>query len=443
MFSKKIKLFTTAILSMSLLFVACGFVFSQADLETDYPIINGEQPLTTNTYLPAYVKYLFNFAIIACGLIVLAIIITAGSRYVSSRGNPSVNRNAREQIVAGLTGLLILLSSYIILYAINPKLTFFNLDLLTSDRTPFQPISNFDGIFVNTADELPLGTLIDNETTLANNPYSTYEGLLNSKRLERLEKTGDAINEANLKLERLIDKLRIESLALKNLGEIEKNQGLLLARYAAECKCSNCRSACDFTSFNPNDPDRRCSTCTDASCPGIDHCVHCVGPACPDTCPNRANMNNLISIAIPDTMDRIDAQQIIVEKEIKIVKLFAGAINAFLSKDTTVEIYEAAHLLEINSLLDAEAKELISKADRTGMKEVEQDYGSPQKIKEDMEKDLNILEDIEMTIKSNPFYIESYYSLTEIKKTEKIKIEEYQNGEIKPKNDPATFYFLK
>ncbi len=433
MFSKNLKIFITAILSISLLFIAGSFVFSQ-DLEINYPTINGEQPLTTNTYLPSYIKYIFNFAVIACGLIVLAIIITAGSRYVSSRGNPSVNRAAREQIVAGLTGLLILLSSYVLLSTINPKLTFFNLGLLTSDRTAFQPISNLDIVATTTANELPLGVLVNNKNSITGVTYSAYKGILNSKRLEGLKKTGKATEQANLKLEELVGKLRDESFKLKDLGLTLRTQGINLKKFSDKCACNdiNCSSNCSVSAPNT------CSSCNSIDCLQITVCSDCAG----DTCPDRNRMNELININIPDTVSRINAQQLIVEEERQRVRLFAGAINAFLSKDATVEAYEAANSAEIIASLSASTRDLISKADRSGMKEVEQDYGSPQKIKEDLERDLNSLQEIEMTIKLNPFSVVSYYSFIESKEM-KTEIEQYRNGEIDPGNDPATFYFLE
>ena len=106
---KKHRTFITATILSLLLILAGGFVFSQSGtryLEIDYPIIDGESPTSTKTFLHTYIKYIFNLAIIVCGLITLAVIVRAGAQYTASRGNPASLRDARDRIVCG--GVLIL-----------------------------------------------------------------------------------------------------------------------------------------------------------------------------------------------------------------------------------------------------------------------------------------------------------------------------------------------
>ncbi len=434
---KKHRTLITAIILSLLLLLAAGFVFSQTgrDLEVDYPIIDGESPTSTKTFLHTYIKYIFNFAILACGFITLAVIVRAGAQYTASRGNPASLRDARDRIVCGIVGLLILLSSYVILSTINPKLVFFTFTPLSHDPVVLQPTPIISLTPTSTAYEFPLGVLINNESSLVAAPYSTYEGILNPDRLERFEKTGDAVKRANVKLEELTKVLRDESKILRDLGKKLKDQSVTLQGYAAACTCapSRCSSGCGVAG-------NKCNNCTEAGCAAILSCSGCAG----DTCPNRTNMSILINdaiVGIPGTFALISAQELIVDEELRRVRLFSQVIEAFLSKTDTVEAFEAANLGQINALFDAATKNLVSKFDRTGMKEIEQDYGNPQEIKEKLAEDIASLEEIELKTKQNPFEITSYYSLLE-SKDKKYEISQYRSGDVDPGMDPASFYLM-
>ncbi|MCK5044240.1 hypothetical protein KAR26_00735 [Candidatus Parcubacteria bacterium] len=446
---KHSKTFIIALVLSLLLMSIGGFVFSQTDLEVDYPVISGESPTSTRTFLHSYIKYIFNFAIIACGLIALGVIVRAGAQYTASRGNPASHRDARDRIICGIVGLLILLSSYILLSTINPNLVFFSFAPLTHDPEALPLPEDYNIEPKITVYEFPLGTLINNKNSVLSISYSAYEGILNPARLQRLEKTGDALERANKKLEKLMEVLHDESLKLKNLGLFLKAQSIELATLAADCKCSNCSSDCTiFWVFGGN----KCDNCTNDGCHAMTACSACNTGPITDTCPDRARMDELrdpfnIIDGIPEIIANISAKKPVVEEELKRVELFAGVIDAFLSKsDTnTVEAFETTNSVEINALfiLDTEAKDLISKADRTGLKEIEQDYGSPEEIIENLTKDLVSLEEIEMIIKLNPYNsIMSYYSFLETEKTN-IELKEYRDGEIEPGGDPATFYYVE
>jgi hypothetical protein len=95
------------------------------ELEIDYPTIPGtEVSLQTveGTSLPDYVKYIFNFAIGIVALLAFGVLLLGGFRYITSAGNPAATSDARGQMLAGVLGMIILLSSYIILTTINPQL---------------------------------------------------------------------------------------------------------------------------------------------------------------------------------------------------------------------------------------------------------------------------------------------------------------------------------
>jgi len=96
-------------------------------LEITYPEVPGltERPTSVKTALPDYVKYLFNFAVMISGLVAFAVLIFGGARYATSAGEPAVMNDAKSQMFAGVLGLVVLLSSYVILTTVNPQLVIF------------------------------------------------------------------------------------------------------------------------------------------------------------------------------------------------------------------------------------------------------------------------------------------------------------------------------
>ncbi|MFH1036795.1 MAG: pilin [Patescibacteria group bacterium] len=118
---------------LSFLFVclvlgAITFVFAEErPLEIDYPNAPGAVTPSSveGTNLPDYVKYIFNFAIGVATLLALGVIIIGGVRHAASAGNPTTISDANGQIISGLTGLGILLASWMILTTINPQLVVF------------------------------------------------------------------------------------------------------------------------------------------------------------------------------------------------------------------------------------------------------------------------------------------------------------------------------
>lgn len=104
-------------------------------LEVDYPEIFGIKPETVKTLLPEYAKYIFNFSIAIFGLVVFGVLVKGGALYMTAAGNPSKMTDAKEQISSAFLGLIILLSSYLILTTINPQLVIFDFPLLKKPET--------------------------------------------------------------------------------------------------------------------------------------------------------------------------------------------------------------------------------------------------------------------------------------------------------------------
>jgi len=95
-------------------------------LEIQYPVIGDKTvPAYVTTLLPDYIKYIFYLAIAISGLLAFGALVYGGVRWLASGGNPASMSDAKDQIFAGILGLVILLSSWLVLNTINPQLLVF------------------------------------------------------------------------------------------------------------------------------------------------------------------------------------------------------------------------------------------------------------------------------------------------------------------------------
>lgn len=120
------------IISVLVVLSCAGLIYA---LEVEYPTVGGMQgPQDTGVKLTTYIRYIYNFAIISGGLIALLALIYGGFRFLTSAGNPSAITDAREQILAGLLGLVVILGSYIILNELNPDLVSLRIPGIDANR---------------------------------------------------------------------------------------------------------------------------------------------------------------------------------------------------------------------------------------------------------------------------------------------------------------------
>ncbi|MFH1657660.1 MAG: pilin [bacterium] len=111
--------------------LTAGLCSAVENLEVEYPTIGGVVvPTTTKVLLSDYIKYLFSFSLVAGGLIAFSALILGGYKHTTSGGNPSKMADAKDQIFSAIIGLVILLSSFLILNSVNPKLTVLRLDIV-------------------------------------------------------------------------------------------------------------------------------------------------------------------------------------------------------------------------------------------------------------------------------------------------------------------------
>lgn len=95
-----------------------------SDLEIIYPSLPSVvTPTTIRTALPNYIKYIFTLAMVLSGLIVFGVFLAAGLRYLTSAGNPGAVNESKNRMISAFLGAIIILSSYLILNTVNPKIS--------------------------------------------------------------------------------------------------------------------------------------------------------------------------------------------------------------------------------------------------------------------------------------------------------------------------------
>lgn len=112
-----------------------------AALEVNYPAIKTLSGANTApvTDLPSYVKYIFDAGMAIGIVVVLVSLAIAGVMYFLSPINAEMKKDAKDRIAGAISGLLIILLTYLIISTINPQLSFFYVKQLDPTTiTPFE-----------------------------------------------------------------------------------------------------------------------------------------------------------------------------------------------------------------------------------------------------------------------------------------------------------------
>ena len=86
---------------------------------------NDESKLCVN-WIAEYIAGIYNYAIGIVGILATVVLMVGGIVWLTAGGNPTRIGEAKAYIGASLSGLIIALSSYMILYQVNPKLVGFS-----------------------------------------------------------------------------------------------------------------------------------------------------------------------------------------------------------------------------------------------------------------------------------------------------------------------------
>ena len=79
-------------------------------------------PKTMDVLLPDYIRYAFQFMVLIGGFVCIGVFSYAGVKMVISAGIPMARKDAKEQILAAVLGMVVLFGSYVISKEIDPKL---------------------------------------------------------------------------------------------------------------------------------------------------------------------------------------------------------------------------------------------------------------------------------------------------------------------------------
>jgi hypothetical protein len=113
-------------------------------LELDWPAPPGGKSLNVleregKLSFPAMVEYFYRWGIALGGLAAFISLVMAGFQYLTSVGNETKMRDAKERINSAVLGLVLLLSSFLILNAINPELTTLRMPSLEPPSDTLEP----------------------------------------------------------------------------------------------------------------------------------------------------------------------------------------------------------------------------------------------------------------------------------------------------------------
>ena len=109
--------------------------FEIPDLQVDLNGLNFTQPTCTQddngeylckvNWLGEYITWIYNYALKVAGILAAIVLMAGGVLWLISSGDASKIKQASDLIIGAVTGLVILLSSYVLLITVNPELVKF------------------------------------------------------------------------------------------------------------------------------------------------------------------------------------------------------------------------------------------------------------------------------------------------------------------------------
>ncbi|MBI2410873.1 MAG: hypothetical protein HYV32_03225 [Candidatus Kerfeldbacteria bacterium] len=124
----------------TLLVLFPAVVFAQTNPPVQLEIGIGSKIIATN--LADYMGALYQFAVGAVAILATVMIMYNGLRWAAAAGNSGTITKAKDGITSALAGLVLALSSYLILHTLNPKLTDLSSIVVPKPNTP--PVEDFE-----------------------------------------------------------------------------------------------------------------------------------------------------------------------------------------------------------------------------------------------------------------------------------------------------------
>jgi len=130
-----------------LFFLLPGFSFA-VELNVDYPLLTTGANINSQTGIPEYLEYVFDFAMFSGFLTAFLSLVFAGALYLLSPAVPNALAIARDRVSGTISGLLILTTVYLIITTINPSLSIFKTTDLKSIPPPSSEYSRQAGVYL-------------------------------------------------------------------------------------------------------------------------------------------------------------------------------------------------------------------------------------------------------------------------------------------------------
>ncbi len=128
----KLKNKTTSFLVYLIAFLSSPLTVFSENNDTSLEVIWPRSPIPiegefitpeVGMELYEFINYIYSWSIGIAGLLVFAVLLFGGIKYISSAGDPDKIKDAKKKITSALIGLMLVLSSFTILNTINPQLT--------------------------------------------------------------------------------------------------------------------------------------------------------------------------------------------------------------------------------------------------------------------------------------------------------------------------------
>lgn len=177
MFSLK-KVFLILIFASAFFFSFANFVLA-ADTGLTPPALQVNIPTldlskwtadTGGNWLGLYIKAIYQYALGIVGILAAVVLMFGGLLWLTAGGNTGQVTEAKEWIKASLTGLILALSSYMILYVVNPDLTTFQSLSIEKIKNTVSNATNNN--LTRSGDQINLINISDNRSLT-----QAYEGL--------------------------------------------------------------------------------------------------------------------------------------------------------------------------------------------------------------------------------------------------------------------------
>jgi len=151
------------------------------DLEVKYPSLPGvDVPINTNSELPHYIKYIFILLTIISVIIIVIVLIYNGLLYAASTGSPTIMKNAKDGILYAVLGLIILITSVIVLVTVNPQLSVMKIKKVVPEKGVYLEWQDSGG---NSSEDYIGVSIPDLENKFANISKVTGLKILNPQEL--------------------------------------------------------------------------------------------------------------------------------------------------------------------------------------------------------------------------------------------------------------------